>query len=71
MTNHSRRFSIPLDYSADSNGANGAQANSRLAAAAQNPGGMSLAQIYDFARQQAMAEVEGRKWRELFERIMQ
>jgi hypothetical protein len=35
------------------------------------PGGTSLSQIYALARQQAVAEVEGRKWRELIEKIMQ
>jgi hypothetical protein len=73
VTNHARRFSMPLEFAAVGvAGMKSAQAAAGQSTAVNNVGGgTSLAQIYAFARQQAVAEIEGRKWRELMDRIMQ
>jgi hypothetical protein len=70
--NHARRFSMPLEFAAVGGAMKSAAAAAPLASAGSNfAGGTSLAQIYALARQQAVAEVESRKWRELIQRIMQ
>lgn len=72
MTNHARRFSMPLEFAAVGAGMkSGQQGLSPMSMQPNGSSGTSLSQIYAFARQQAVAEIEGRKWRELMDRIMQ
>jgi hypothetical protein len=66
---------MPLEFAAVGqaamrSGAAGLSAAQAAGSGCGIPGGTSLSQIYALARQQAVAEVEGRKWRELMEKIM-